>query len=143
LGSPANNMWLYHVGPQWAKRMLFTGDTLRGNEAAQIGLVMKSVPTELLGAEVDYLAKRIANVPADLLAAHKRVINMGLELMGARTLQRLASENDARAHLSPVYAEFSNIAKNEGIKAALQHRDGPFGKGEASMRPEAPSAQDH
>jgi len=143
LGSPANNMWLYHVGPQWAKRMLFTGDTLRGNEAAQIGLVMKSVPTELLGAEVDYIAKRIANVPADLLAAHKRVINMGLELMGARTLQRLAGENDARAHLSPAYAEFSNIAKNEGIKAALQHRDGPFGKGEASMHPEAPSVQDH
>jgi len=138
LGSPASNMWLYHVGPQWAKRMLFTGDMLRGNEAAQIGLVMKSVPADLLDAEVDYLAKRIANVPSDLLAAHKRVINMGLELMGARTLQRLAGENDARAHLSPAFAEFSKIAKTQGIKAALQHRDGPFGKGEASTRPEAP-----
>jgi len=119
--------------------MLFTGDTIRGDEAAKIGLVMKSVPTDLLDAEVDYLAKRIANVPADLLAAHKRVINMGLELMGARTLQRFAGENDARAHLSPAYTQFSEIAKSEGIKAALQQRDGPFGKGEASTRPEAPA----
>jgi len=137
LGSPASNMWLYHVGPQWAKRMLFTGDTLLGSEAAKIGLVMKSVPTEALDAEVDHLAGRIANVQPDLLAAHKRIINAGLELMGARTLQRFAAENDARAHLSAAYADFGAMVKNEGIKTALQHRDAPFGAGEASTGCEA------
>jgi enoyl-CoA hydratase len=138
LGSPASNMWLYHVGPQWAKRMLFTGDTLCGAEAAKIGLVMKSVPADVLDDEVDYLADRIAKVPSDLLAAHKRIINAGLELLGARTLQRFASENDARAHLSSAYAEFAATVQNEGVKAALQRRDGPFSDGQASTAPEAP-----
>ena len=27
-GSPAAHMWLYHLGPQWAKRMLLTGDLI-------------------------------------------------------------------------------------------------------------------
>jgi len=31
-------MWLYLVGPQWAKRMLLTGDVLTGADAAKIGL---------------------------------------------------------------------------------------------------------
>ncbi|MGR9091178.1 MAG: enoyl-CoA hydratase-related protein, partial [Gammaproteobacteria bacterium] len=38
LGSLPNQMWLYHVGPQWAKRLTLTGDTITGEEAAQIGL---------------------------------------------------------------------------------------------------------
>jgi len=142
LGSPASNMWLYHVGPQWAKRMLFTGDTLRGSEAAKIGLVMKSVPAEQLDAEVHYLARRIANVEPDLLATHKRVINAGMELMGARTLQRFAGENDARAHLSSAYSQFGAKVKAEGIKAALQERDRPFGRNEASTAPEWTTGQE-
>ena len=91
-------MWLYHCGPQWAKRLTLTGDMITGAEAAQIGLVMKAVPADLLEAEVDGLAGRLALIDADLLSANKRIINMGLELMGARTLQRFAAENDARAH---------------------------------------------
>jgi len=142
LGSPASNMWLYHLGPQWAKRMLFTGDTLRGSEAAKVGLVMKSVPDDLLDAEVDHLARRIANVDVDLLAAHKRIVNAGLELMGARTIQRFATENDARAHLSQAYSAFGAEVRDKGIKSALATRDGPFGRSEASTGPEAQAVRD-
>ena len=38
LGSLPNQMWLYNCGPQWAKRLLMTGDTVTGAEAA-FGLV--------------------------------------------------------------------------------------------------------
>ena len=37
MGVPPTNMWLYHLGPQWTKRLLFTGDTVSGAEAAAIG----------------------------------------------------------------------------------------------------------
>ena len=30
MGVPPTNMWLYHLGPQWTKRLVFTGDTLTG-----------------------------------------------------------------------------------------------------------------
>ena len=83
-GRAPNNMWLYHVGPQWAKRLTMTGDTVTGKEAQQIGLVMKAVPKEHLENEVEQLADRLAMIDPDLLSASKRIINMGLELMGAR-----------------------------------------------------------
>ena len=44
MGVPPTNMWLYHLGPQWTKRLLFTGDTVSGTEAASIGLVQAAVP---------------------------------------------------------------------------------------------------
>ncbi len=48
LGALPNNMWLYNVGPQWAKRLMMTGDTITGAEAQQIGLVMKAVPARTI-----------------------------------------------------------------------------------------------
>jgi enoyl-CoA hydratase len=133
LGALPNNMWLYNVGPQWAKRLTMTGDTITGAEAAQIGLVLKSVPPELLEPEVEGLLDRFALIDSDLLAANKRIINVGLELMGARTLQRLASENDARGHLAASAREFTATAAEKGLKAALGARDAKFGDGRARV----------
>lgn len=58
------------------------------------------MPAELLENEVEGLADRFSLIDPDLLAANKRITNLALELMGAQTLQRLAGENDARAHRS-------------------------------------------
>ena len=88
MGSPPNHLWLYNCGPQWTKRMLLTGDLMSGADAAKIGFAMKSVPPEHLEAEVEGLADRLALVDNALLAANKRIVNLGLELMGAGTLQR-------------------------------------------------------
>jgi enoyl-CoA hydratase len=53
--------------------------------------------------------------------------------MGARTLQRIAGEMDARAHLSTSMQEFRKDFAEGGLKAALRKRDAPFGDGEASL----------
>ena len=130
-GCPPNQMWVYHMGPQWTKRLLFTGDILSGADAAKIGLVLESVPALELDAHVRALAERIAAVDPELLAAHKRIVNLALEQMGAKTLQRLAAENDARAHLSqgPRRTRFKADMAEHGLKTALQNRDAPFGDG--------------
>ncbi len=133
LGVLPTQMWLYHVGPQWAKRLLLTGDTVNGAEAAQIGLALKSVPADLLAAEVDGLAHRLTLVDRELLAANKRAINLGLELMGARTMQRLAAEIDARGHLVESAAGFRRNAAEHGLREALRRRDAPFGDGRARV----------
>jgi len=140
MGALPNSMWLYHCGPQWAKRLFLTGDTVTGAEAAKIGLVLKSVPADVLQAEVEGLVDRLAMIDAELLTANKRIVNVGLELMGARTLQRMAAENDARAHLAPSVREFGRIAGEQGLKAALAWRDGKFGDGRA--RVEGPETRD-
>ncbi len=134
LGSPVNHMWTYLVGPQWAKRMLLTGDTISGTEAAEIGLVLKAVPEARLDDELNDLAGRMALIDIDLLAANKRTVNMALELMGARTLQRMATERDAIARQAPVVTEFYTMAKEKGLKAALEWRDSKFGDGRATKQ---------
>lgn len=140
MGALPNNMWIYNCGPQWAKRLFLTGDTISGAEAAKIGLVLKSVPADMLEAEVEGLVDRMAMIDSELLSANKRIVNLQLELMGARTIQRMAAENDARAHLAPSVREFGRIAQEQGLKAALQWRDGKFGDGWA--RVEGPETRD-
>ena len=133
MGALPNNMWLYNVGPQWAKRLMMSGDMLTGADAAKIGLVLKALPQDQIEAEVEGICDRFAMIDTDLLAANKRIVNVGLELMGARTLQRMAVENDARAHLAPSVQEFSQRAREHGLKAALNWRDGKFGDGMARV----------
>ncbi|MBO9377104.1 crotonase/enoyl-CoA hydratase family protein [Sphingomonas histidinilytica] len=126
-GSLPSHMWLYLVGPQWAKRLLLTGDSIRGDDAVKIGLAMKAVPADRLDAEVETLAARLALIDADLLSANKRIVNLGLELMGARTLQRMAAEMDARGHLAASRTRFNETVRMEGLKEAVRQRDEPFG----------------
>jgi enoyl-CoA hydratase len=133
LGVLPTQMWLYHVGPQWTKRLLLTGDSVTGAEAAQIGLALKAVPGDLLEAEVEQLARRLSLVDRELLAANKRVINLGLELMGARTMQRLAVEIDARGHQAASADRFRRNAAELGLREALRQRDAPFGDGRARV----------
>lgn len=130
-GTPPTHMWVYHLGPQWAKRMLMTGDCLYGKDAARVCLVLDAVPADQLDAAVDELARRVSCVDSEMLAAHKRVVNMAMEIQGARTLQRCAVEMDARAHLSkgPRRMQFKQDMATVGLKQALKNRDEPFGDG--------------
>ena len=133
MGAAPNQMWLYHCGPQWAKRLLLTGDTLTGEDAARIGLVLKSVPAEHLEQEVEGLADRMSWIDPEMLSANKRIINVGLELMGAQSLQRLAAENDARAHTTKAARDVFKQIGTEGLRKALHDRDAPFGDSRAKV----------
>jgi enoyl-CoA hydratase len=134
LGALPTNMWIYHVGPQWAKRLMLTGDTITGREAQEIGLVLKAVAAEHLESEVEQLADRLALIDPDLLSTNKRIINMALELMGARTLQRMAAENDVRGHNTRAAREFVASVKRDGLRDTLRARDAKFGDGRARVR---------
>lgn len=126
LGVPPTNMWLYHAGPQWAKRLLLTGDTVTGAQAANIGLVLATAAPEELDAVVLDLANRIALVARDLLVANKRVVNMGIELMGRAQLQKFAALNDAIGHRAPEALAFSQRIGEVGLREAVRERDAAF-----------------
>jgi enoyl-CoA hydratase len=126
MGVPPTNMWLYHVGPQWTKRLVFTGDTLTGTEARDIGLVVDTAPADELDSAVLELARRMALIGRDLLIANKRVVNMGVELMGRSQLQRFAALNDAIGHRAPEAKAFSDHIADVGLRQAVKDRDAPF-----------------
>ena len=80
------------------------------------------------------LADRMGLVDPHLLSANKRLVNLGLELMGARTIQRIAAEVDARGHNAPMAREFKKRMREEGVKSAFTKRDSLFGKGYVNVR---------
>lgn len=130
LGVPPAHMWLYHLGPQWTKRLLYTGDTITGRLAAEIGFALTAVEPADLDTTVAALARRIAASGRDMLMANKAVVNHGVELMGRSQLQTLARLRDALAHQAPEARAFAELVAAEGLKAAVRRRDEPFAAGE-------------
>ena len=120
-------MWLYHLGPQWTKRLVLTGDTISGAAARDIGLVVATAPPDALDDVVLELAGRMALIGRDLLVANKRVVNMGVELMGRSQLQRFAALNDAIGHHAPEARAFSERISEVGLRQAVKDRDAAFG----------------
>jgi enoyl-CoA hydratase len=122
-GCPTTAMWVYRLGPEQAKRMLLTGDTVDGREAERMGLVLKAVPAAELDAEVEKLAARMAGVPVNQLMMQKLMINQALENMGLRTTQMIATIFDGITRHSPEGMAFKRRAEAVGWKEAVRERD--------------------
>jgi enoyl-CoA hydratase len=135
-GSPTTAMWVYRVGMERAKRLLLTGDSVSGREAAAIGLVAKAVPAADLDAETDALARRMAQLPVNQLAMMKLLVNQAYENMGLASTQTLGTLLDGVARHTPEGIAWRTEARDRGVKAALMTRDGPFG--DYGARPRKP-----
>ncbi|MFN6977802.1 MAG: crotonase/enoyl-CoA hydratase family protein [Gemmobacter sp.] len=122
-GCPTTAMWVYRLGAERAKRMLFTGDRITGREAAAMGLVLEAVPAEALDARVEALAARMASVPVNQLAMQKLVINQAIEATGLMNTQRLATIFDGITRHSPEGLNFKARAEDAGWKQAVADRD--------------------
>jgi enoyl-CoA hydratase len=125
-GVPPTHMWLYHLGPQWTKRLLFTGDSITGRLAAQIGFALQAVPADQLDAGALALATRIAAMGRDIVAVNKHVINKGLDLMGRAVLAEISAPFDSIANQAPEMAAFVKRAGEIGLGGAFKERDAPF-----------------
>jgi enoyl-CoA hydratase/carnithine racemase len=122
-GCPTTAMWVYRLGAERAKRMLFTGDKISGREAADMGLVLKAVPADQLDDAVEEMAGRMATVPINQLAMQKMVINQAIESTGMMETQRLATIFDGITRHSPEGINFKTRSEQVGWKQAVQERD--------------------
>ena len=122
-GCPTTAMWVYRLGPERAKRMLFTGDRISGREAAEIGLVLKAVPEEDLDAEVEALLERMASVPTNQLAMQKLMINQAVEAMGLLNTQRFATLFDGISRHTPEGVNYKARSEEVGWRQAVAERD--------------------
>jgi enoyl-CoA hydratase len=122
-GCPTTAMWVYRLGAERAKRMLFTGDTIDGRQAAEWGLVLESVPAGELDAAVERLADRIAGVPVNQLVMQKLMINQAYDNMGLQGTQILATLFDGITRHSPEGRWFQSFAATHGFHEAVKWRD--------------------
>jgi len=117
-GLPDSAMAIYHLGPQWAKRLLLTGDAIDGRTAERIGLALLALPEEQLEDETQALARSLAEVPLDLLAESKSVLNRAIELMGRSQLQAFSELANATARRNPrVDAWSRSVSDRNGTRA--------------------------
>jgi enoyl-CoA hydratase len=122
-GCPTTAMWVYRLGAEKAKRMLFTGDKIDGQTAERMGLIHKSVPPEELDAEVERLAERISTVPVNQLMMQKLMINQALDSMGLQNTQMIATVFDGITRHSPEGMAFKRRAEETSWKNAVRERD--------------------
>jgi enoyl-CoA hydratase len=134
-GTPTTALWVYRVGLERAKRLLLTGDAIDGTHAAAIGLVGASVPADQLDAEVDGLARRMAQLPINQLVMLKLLVNQTFENMGLRTTQLVGTMFDGAARHTPEGIAWRDLAMRDGFREAVRRRDAPFGDyGEAKKK---------
>ncbi len=122
-GCPTTAMWVYRLGPERAKRMLFTGDKITGSEAKDIGLIYDAMPETELDETVEGLAERIAGVPKNQLMMQKLMINQALENMGLANTQMIATLFDGITRHSREGMNFKQRAEAVGWKQAVRERD--------------------
>ena len=125
-GIPTTALWAYRIGPEKAKRLLFTGDCLTGKQAVKWGLASEAVPREKVDQHFESLLERIARVPVNQLMMMKLLINHTLLGQGLQSTQMLGTLFDGVArHTKEGYA-FQQRATEVGFKQAVKERDDPF-----------------
>jgi enoyl-CoA hydratase len=122
-GCPTTAMWVYRLGAERAKRMLLTGDLVGGQEAADMGLVLESLPLADLDERVEALAARMSGVPKNQLMMQKMMINQAYDNMGLSNTQMVATLFDGITRHSPEGVWFKQRAEQVGFKQAVMERD--------------------
>jgi len=126
-GSPTTSLWAHCIGPQRAKRLLFTGDSLSGAEALEWGLAIEAPAADRLDERAEALAARIARMPVNQLMMMKLLVNQTLYSQGLHASQVLGTVFDGIArHTTEGYA-FQQHAAEHGFRDAVRERDEPFG----------------
>ncbi len=122
-GCPTTAMWVYRLGAEKAKRMLFTGDLVTGKEAEKMGLIYQAVPLDKLDETVNQLVNRIKGVPKNQLMMMKMMVNQAYDNMGLASTQMVATIFDGMARHSPEGMWFKSRAEEVGFKQAVAERD--------------------
>lgn len=121
-------MWApWHLPMARAREFAYLGDQLSGAEAARLGWANRAVPADQLAAAAEAFARRLANIDNDMLMYSKRAVNRAYEVMGIRTALYAGADIQALSAYRPVNREFQRIAREQGLKAALEWRDAKFG----------------
>ncbi len=137
-GAYLSGMWIYRLGLTKVKELALTGRQLTGPEAVEIGLINRAVPFADLERTVAEQAAQVASLPPSQTAAMKLVVNQAFDNMGLASTRTLGGILDGLMRHTPDAHRWLEQVRDEGVQAAIEARDGPFGdysQGPAERRP--------
>ena len=117
------------AGPKIAKEIIYTGeDRIPAARAREIGMVNRVVPAAALEETAFSMAQHIAAVDPELVKQTKRAINRAFEAQNMLSAleEALAIDLAIEGAGSPDKIQFMEIARRDGLKAALAWRDARF-----------------
>ncbi len=126
-GAYLTGMWLYRLSLAKVKWHSLTGRPLTGTQAAEVELINEAVPFERLEARVAEIAAELAQIPLSQLRAQKLIVNQAYENMGLASTQTLGGILDGLMRNTPDALDFIKTAETQGVRAAVERRDGLFG----------------
>ena len=125
---PVTLLMPFMLGQKKTNELLFTGGRIYATEALSYGLINQVVPLDQLVVRARELAMRIAPTPLPVLRLTKQSLNRAYELKGLRAA--VDANVDISAILNgadtPEQRAFDEIARRDGLKAALRWRDGRY-----------------
>jgi len=119
-------IWPLVIGMRKAKELYYTGENVTGTEAEEIGMINYAWPKEELEDRTLAFADRLATMSADHLAILKVNMNRFYENMGIYSSVRSSTDLDAAGQFTEFSYDWQEKMREEGLKDALQWRDGPF-----------------
>ena len=117
------------VGPKAAKDIILTGDdTVNAERALALGIVSRMVPEGEHLTSALRIAQKMAVIDPDLVRDTKKALNRSYEIQGMRAALETALDIDhaIESHGSPDKRQFMDIAREQGLKAALAWREARF-----------------
>ncbi len=126
-GAYLSGMWLYRMSLAKVKWHSLTGEPLTGREAADVELINESVPFDRLEARVAEVAAMLCRIPLSQLQAQKLIVNQAYDNMGLASTQTLGVILDGLMRNTPDALQFIETASTEGVRTAIERRDGPWG----------------
>lgn len=116
----------WFLPPAKAREFAYVGDSMSGGEMERLGWANYAVPATELADFTERFARRMAHIDNDQLMYSKRAVNRQYEAMGMRDGLWSGTDLQAISGSRPAAAEWGRRVRDEGLKAALEWRDGPF-----------------
>jgi enoyl-CoA hydratase len=128
-GSPDMQYHAWLMGMRRGMELMLTGDSMTGAEAADWGFANRAFPAGDLARQTLRVARRIANIPSDVLQVNKRTVHRAMDHMGMRQALRAGTELSVVNSHNEGGREFIDNIRGLGLTAALSIRDEPFEDG--------------
>jgi enoyl-CoA hydratase/carnithine racemase len=132
IGHPGATDIVPLVGPAWAKFMMLTGEMIDAPLAAQIGLILMTLPDDRIQELGFSLAQRIARLPRSGVILNKTTINTIVESSGATAGRSAGRARDvitiqaSKQAQAPDGRTFVDILAKEGVRSMVAARDEQF-----------------
>ena len=120
-------MWFPWLLPKRkAAEMVYTGDSITGQEALELGLVNYAVPYESIDEFTETFAKRVALIPWQMNTIRKRSFQKAYERMGFREGLEICALMQDQFYTTDRVKEMGELMRKVSLREYLTVRDRPY-----------------